>query len=258
MQMKPDPINDLLICLVRLWGRLSPAPPRVERRLLRPGITHATASLQRRPPPVEFLKSCFTPISSVACVHILRHWAQKNLHAGKAITSTALNLPVEECAEKISRLWLRLINEKRWAFLTAIKSQSPALTGHTHSTKTTGHPLSVMMLGGGASDGARSIHSIRCSVPASPAETQTWRMQRSKSGDEWRSVWYSIKSHWWFCCGVSNNRICYQPAPETREPIDCRYLGCVGRSQVDPATLKVSLLFSAVLGSNDSDNELFL
>lgn len=46
MQMKLDPINGLLICLVRLYEEVSPAPW-IEPCLFWTCITHVTASLQR-------------------------------------------------------------------------------------------------------------------------------------------------------------------------------------------------------------------
>lgn len=79
MQMKRDPINGHLICLVRLYEEVSPAPFWTEPCLFWTRITHVTDSLQRHPPPSrqqttpQTFESCLSPISSFACVHYLRH-----------------------------------------------------------------------------------------------------------------------------------------------------------------------------------------
>lgn len=98
MQMKRDPINGLLICLVRLYGEVSPAPFWMEPCLFWTHITHVTASLQRDPPHTHTHEHThtpppsstntqpsslsFTPISSFACAHNLRHsaWDKKKNH----------------------------------------------------------------------------------------------------------------------------------------------------------------------------------
>lgn len=50
MQMKRDPINGHLICLVRLYEEVSPAPFWTGPCLFTTRITHVTGSLQRHPP----------------------------------------------------------------------------------------------------------------------------------------------------------------------------------------------------------------
>lgn len=57
MQMKHDPINSLLICLVKLYEKVSPAPW-IEPCLFWTCITHVTTSLQRYPiPPAKHTHS---------------------------------------------------------------------------------------------------------------------------------------------------------------------------------------------------------
>lgn len=85
MQMKCDPINGLLIRLVRLYEEVSPVPW-IEPCLFWTCLTHVTASLQSHPPSpnkltqMSSLNPCFTPISSIACVHNRRHSAWEKNH----------------------------------------------------------------------------------------------------------------------------------------------------------------------------------
>lgn len=82
MQMKCDPLNSLLICLVRPYEEVSPAP-QTERCPFWTHITHVTASVHKprtAPPPPKkkkkthtqsFFNPCFTPSTNFSCIHNL-------------------------------------------------------------------------------------------------------------------------------------------------------------------------------------------
>lgn len=84
MQMKRDPVNGLLICLVRLCEEVSPAP-QTERCPFWTHITHVTASLHSTPQNTPHTILSLTP-TSVQRLFFMHSQSEANLGKKKNLT----------------------------------------------------------------------------------------------------------------------------------------------------------------------------